>query len=481
MIQIFHFDNSYRNLPSALYSEQKPTPVNNPQLLMWNDELAQTLNLGNTPDTTTLANLFAGNTLPDDAQPIAQAYAGHQFGNFTILGDGRAILLGEHVNNGNHHDIVLKGAGRTPYSRHGDGRAALAPVLREYLVSEAMHALNIPTSRALAAVSTGEAVYREQAEKGAILTRVARSHLRVGTFEYAAAKGGSELVQTLLDYAIARHYPDCVQADNPTLAFLHCVGNAQAELVSEWMRVGFIHGVMNTDNCAISGDTLDYGPCAFMDNYDPATVFSYIDRHGRYAYANQPHIAQWNIARLAETLLPLINSDSKRAISHAEQAIHDMGDYYQDTWLNMMRRKLGLLNAQKDDEILINDLLALMNNQHADYTNTFADLTRIANSDHEITGDNDALRHWQQCWRTRLNDEPDQQASLAAMRHANPVIIPRNHQVARALEAAENGDLQPFHDLHHALATPYQDSPDKQPYSAPPQPHEQIKNTFCGT
>lgn len=478
---LFHFDNTYCRLPDVFYSEQKPTQVRNPQLLIWNNGLAQRLNLGNTPSETALTSLFSGNSLPDGAQPIAQAYAGHQFGHFTMLGDGRAILLGEHVHSNSRHDIVLKGAGRTPYSRQGDGRAALSPVLREYLISETMHALNIPTSRALAAVSTGETVHREQPEQGAILTRVARSHLRVGTFEYAAAKSDTEWVKTLLDYAIARHYPDCAQAENPALAFLQQVAVAQAELVSEWMRVGFIHGVMNTDNCAISGETLDYGPCAFMDDYDPATVFSYIDRHGRYAYANQPYIAQWNMARLAETLLPLIDSDSKRAINHAEQTIHDMGDYYHSTWLNTMRYKLGLLNAQKDDEILINDLLTWMHNQHADYTNTFVDLTRIANNDRQITSDNEILRGWQQSWLTRLNSEPDQHASLTAMRHANPFIIPRNHQVARVLEAAKNGDLQPFHDLHRALITPYQDSPDKQHYSAPPQPHERITNTFCGT
>jgi uncharacterized protein YdiU (UPF0061 family) len=471
----WRFDNSYTRMPESLFSRLAPTPVRQPALVIFNRALARSLGLGlDGVAEGDLARLFAGNALPEGAAPIAQAYAGHQFGYFTMLGDGRAIVLGEHLTPaGQRFDIQLKGSGRTPYSRSGDGRAALGPMLREYVVSEAMHALGIPTSRSLAVVTTGEPVYREDVLTGAILTRVAASHLRVGTFQYVAATGAVAALRTLLDYAIARHYPDAAGAANPALAFLGAVIERQAELIVDWMRVGFIHGVMNTDNMTISGETIDYGPCAFMNGYDPATVFSSIDRDGRYAFGNQPPIAQWNLAKLASALLSLIHDDEKQAIEAAQAQIHAFKDVYEARWTAMMRRKLGLFGAEPEDAALIDDLLGWMHENKADYTNTFR---ALANGVAPTGGD--LFNAWQA--RLQRQAEP-REAALALMRAANPAYIPRNHQVEAALTAAtEQADLQPLHKLLAALAEPYTEREDLSEYQAP-QPDDRLYRTFCGT
>lgn len=470
----WRFDNSYARMPEALFSRLEPTPVRKPALVVFNHALARQLGLGlEGVAEEDLAQLFAGNALPEGAAPIAQAYAGHQFGYFTMLGDGRAIVLGEHLTPaGERFDIQLKGSGRTPYSRSGDGRAALGPMLREYVVSEAMHALGIPTSRSLAVVTTGEPVYREDVLTGAILTRVAASHLRVGTFQYVAATGDAAALRTLLDYAISRHYPDIAGAANPALAFLGAVIERQAELIVDWMRVGFIHGVMNTDNMTISGETIDYGPCAFMNAYDPATVFSSIDRDGRYAFGNQPPIAQWNLAKLASALLSVIHDDEKQAIAQAQEQIYGFKDIYEARWTAMMRRKLGLFGAEPEDASLIADLLGWMHENKADYTNTFRGLTR------------GAIPHdaWHARWQARLTRQAEpRESALALMRAANPAYIPRNHQVEAALTAAtEQGDLQPLHKLLAVLAEPYAERDGLSEYQSP-QPDDRLYRTFCGT
>lgn len=479
----FHFQNSYTDLPDVFYTRLAPDPVTNPSLVMINQDLARSMGL----DLSSLseqeqAALFAGNHSPEDAEPLAQAYAGHQFGHFTMLGDGRAHVLGEHITpDGRRMDIQFKGSGRTPYSRRGDGRAALGPMLREYIISEAMHALGIPTTRSLAVVESGEDVLRETNLKGAILTRVAASHIRVGTFEYAAARDEPSLVGALLDYTIRRHAPDLEDADNKALAFLQHVMALQADLITHWMRVGFIHGVMNTDNMALCGETIDYGPCAFMDAYDPHTVFSSIDRMGRYAYANQPVIAQWNIARLAETLLPLIDEDFKKSVALAEEAVDGFSALYQEKWLSMMRAKLGLFGAKKEDETLISDLLDWMQESHADYTNTFLDLgsgTKPAGAHYETK----RFAAWYQRWQERLRQNTKPVKSSHCLMHSlNPAVIPRNHKVEEALEAASEGDMKPFLTLLAAVQNPYQNHERIKRYQSPPTPSERVYQTFCGT
>tara|TARA_R110002049_G_scaffold23545_5_gene83450 strand:- start:6159 stop:7568 length:1410 start_codon:yes stop_codon:yes gene_type:complete len=465
------FDNSYARLPDGFYTRQNPTPVKAPKLLSYNDNLARLLGIS-AADTDELAQVFAGNTVPAGADPLAQLYAGHQFGNFNPqLGDGRAILLGEVIDsNGIRRDIHLKGAGPTPYSRMGDGRAWMGPVLREYLISEAMHALGIPTTRALAAVATGEPIFREQgALPGAIVTRVARSHLRVGTFQVFAHRGAVDHLKTLTDYAIARHYPD---ADGP-MGLLRAVCAAQAELVAQWMSVGFIHGVMNTDNCAITGETIDYGPCAFMDAFHQGRVFSSIDRQGRYAFGNQPNIVVWNMAQLATSLVQQLD-DKDAAIEEATEIVHAMPDQLESAWLRRFAAKIGISSPRPDDVTLINDLLNLMQTDGADFANTFRSLCKADARDQ--FANREAFDHWSEKWQSRRQSEPDPDA---LMQSANPAVIPRNHRVEQMIEAAVAGDMAPFERLMKALATPYVETdPD---LHRPPTDAEIVPATFCGT
>ncbi|CAB1075604.1 hypothetical protein JY97_10255 [Alkalispirochaeta odontotermitis] len=478
------FDNSYARLPEAFHSRLNPVPVRMPKLVIFNAELARFLGL----NPAVLkgdegAAVFSGNRIPQGAEPLAQAYAGHQFGSFTMLGDGRAILLGEQVTpQGERFDIQYKGSGRTPYSRQGDGRAALGPMLREYIISEALHALDIPTTRSLAVVTTGEPVFRETTLQGAILTRTAASHIRVGTYEYAAARGKPDEVRTLADYTIHRHFPDLAAHGNPYLDLLGAVADRQASLVARWLMVGFIHGVMNTDNMALCGETIDYGPCAFMDAYDPDTVFSSIDLNGRYAYSRQPQIAQWNLARLAETLLPLIDEDQEAAVSMANEAITGFSETFRHYWLAGMRAKLGLLDQDSDDEALATDLLDCMHRHGADFTNTFRDLSSHALPEASVFRAPD-FKQWFERWQARLKRQPDsREASHRVMIAHNPAVIPRNHQVEAALEAAvERADFTVMEKLLDVLSQPYQDPPEQAGYHLPPPPTAQPYRTFCGT
>jgi uncharacterized protein YdiU (UPF0061 family) len=479
----FNFNNTYIHLPKVFYTKLLPAPVPKPGMVILNEPLATDLCLDFSDiSSDAQAALFAGNQMPEGAEPFAQAYAGHQFAHFTMLGDGRAIVWGEHITpTGQRFDLQFKGSGPTPYSRGGDGRAAIGPMLREYIISEAMHALNIPTTRSLAVVTNGEQVYRETPLPGAILTRVASSHIRVGTFQYAALQQDRETVQSLLDYTIKRHPPHIEEKQNKALSLLKAVIEKQAELITHWMRVGFIHGVLNTDNVALSGETIDYGPCAFMDAYDPGTVFSSIDHMGRYAYANQPAITQWNLARLAETLLPLLDDDAEKAKEMAEEAINGFGVVYKEKSLSMLRAKVGLFGERAEDENLIADLLDWMQRQDADYTNTFLDLTDEAALKGEPY-DGDTFKEWHARWQARLakNKEP-LESSLSLMRASNPAVIPRNHKVEQVLDSAEKGDLQPLEGLLAALQEPYKNRPDLKPYQSPPKPEEKVCQTFCGT
>jgi serine/tyrosine/threonine adenylyltransferase len=489
------FTNTYAQLPNPFFARVLPTPAPDPHLIAFNAALAVELGLDtSTLNTQTLTAIFSGNLIPRGAAPIAMAYAGHQFANFVPqLGDGRAILLGEVVDrNGRRRDIQLKGAGRTPFSRRGDGRAALGPVLREYVVSEAMHALGISTTRALAAVTTGETVHREGMPPGAIVTRVAASHIRIGTFQYFAARNDEHSLKRLADYVIERHAqqrPKLIDSTRPYLALLQTVADRQASLIANWMQVGFIHGVMNTDNMTVSGETIDYGPCAFMDAYDPATVFSAIDQHGRYAYANQPRIAQWNLARFAETLLPLIDPNPTLAIEHATQVITEFPARYIEHWLAGMRHKLGLVTAHDTDLPLVQDLLSTMHANGADFTNTFRSLCNAAkdpDANHDLRAhfaDPNAFDEWATRWRARCNMDPQDATTRAtAMRQINPAVIPRNHQIERAIVAAvDRGDFDPFNTLIKVLAQPYDDVPEYIAYTTPPQPNERVTQTFCGT
>lgn len=478
----WQFDSSYRRLPDIFYTELAPTPVRSPRMVILNHALARSLGL----DLSVLgaeeaAQVFSGNLLPKGSQPLAQSYAGHQFGHFTMLGDGRAHLLGEHITpDGERFDMQLKGSGPTPYSRRGDGRAALGPMLREYIISEAMHGLGIPTTRSLAVVTTGEPVLRDGLLQGAILTRIASSHLRVGTFEFIASHGDIPSLRQLADYAIERHYPELQHSAKPYHDFLQAVIERQTALVAAWMHVGFIHGVMNTDNMTISGETIDYGPCAFMDHYDPYTVFSTIDQQGRYAYANQPTIAQWNLARFAEALLPLLHDTIEQAVEIAEEYLQRAGKSFQNTWLTGMRKKLGLVDEEPEDAILIQSLLAWMHEKQADYTNTFRDLCGEL-PDRPIYQDA-AFRVWYKQWleRRARSSEPEQ-SSLCLMRSHNPRIIPRNHQVEAALENAEQGDLSTLTRLLNALEKPYDDGPEYAEFEAPPPMDAVRYKTFCGT
>jgi serine/tyrosine/threonine adenylyltransferase len=484
--------SSYARLPPHFYARLGPTPVARPRLIRFNRPLSAELGLAfDGLDDDSLAGIFSGNQLPSGVEPIATAYAGHQFGYFVPqLGDGRAILIGEaRDRSGALRDIQLKGSGRTPFSRNGDGRAALGPVLREYLVSETMHALGIPTTRSLAAVLTGERVLREQQLPGAILTRVAASHVRVGTFQYFAARGQDEAIRQLADYVIERHYPEVRASDRPYQMLLQSVIERQARLVAQWMHVGFIHGVMNTDNMALSGETIDYGPCAFMDSYHPAQVFSSIDSHGRYAYANQPRIAQWNLARFAETLLPLIDPVPDRAVEIATGVVEGFAAVYAEHWLSGARRKLGLLTAEQGDRELLQSLLDLMQSQQADFTLTFRRLAdSAAASDRagrvrDLFAEPGALDGWYSSWQSRLAREPSLPRERGeTMRLANPAFIPRNHRIEQIIAAAvADEDFSPFAELLSVLMQPYRDQPAFERYAQPPLPSERVLQTFCGT
>lgn len=489
---MFQFDNSYAQLPERFFAPVYPEPVEGPTLLKFNAALAQELGIdADLSDPQRLAAILAGNVVPAGAMPIAMAYAGHQFGSFVPqLGDGRAILLGEVIaRNGTRRDIQLKGAGPTPFSRRGDGRAALGPVLREYIVSEAMNALGVRATRALAAVATGEPVYRETPQPGAVFVRVASSHVRIGTFQYFAARQDVDGLRTLADYVIERHYPQLGSEDNRYLALLRAVAFAQADLVARWMGIGFIHGVMNTDNMTLSGETIDFGPCAFLDEYDPMKVFSSIDQMGRYAYRNQPGIAQWNIARLAECLLPLIDADEDKAALTANRVLTEFGQRFQGEWLNVFRRKIGLVQEHEGDGELVQGLLGAMHEGEADFTLAFRRLCVVSagggdGDDVFLSSFKDSAKavEWLGAWRTRLSEEavPDAERA-AAMRAVNPAVIPRNHKVEEALAAANYGDLSFFERLLGALENPFEDRPEFEDYTIPPKPEERVLQTFCGT
>ena len=480
----WNLDNSYARLPKLFFSSHNPTPVSSPKLIILNHPLATSMGF----DVQALQSkdevaVFAGNRIPEGASPLAQAYAGHQFGHFTRLGDGRALLIGEQITpSGDRFDIQLKGSGRTPYSRGGDGRAALGPMLREYIISEAMHALGIPTTRSLAVVTTGEEVIRETDLPGAVLTRVAASHLRVGTFQYVANWGTVEDLRTLADYALQRHFPEVADVENRYLALLQEVIKRQAALIAKWQLVGFIHGVMNTDNMTISGETIDYGPCAFMDTYDPATVFSSIDTQGRYAYGNQPYIGGWNLARFAETLLPLLHDDQEQAVSIAQNAIADYSKWYRRYWLAGMRAKLGLFNEEEQDESLVENLLSMMQKHRADYTNTFRAFTHDTLEDTALYGTPEYVQ-WLELWQARRGRQQESQASShQLMRDSNPAVIPRNHRVEAALESAvKHGDYSEMERLLAVLSRPYAHSPEQAEYAALPAPSSRPYRTYCGT
>ena len=492
------FDNTYaRDLP-GFYEPCQPATVREPVLLFFNHGLAVELQLGLADqDDAALAAMFSGNALPEGAQPVAQAYSGQQFGQFNPhLGDGRALLIGEVIDRlGRRRDIALKGSGRTPFSRRGDGKAAVGPMLREVLIGEAMHALGIPTTRALAVVSTGEPVFRERTLPGAILTRVAASHLRVGTFQYFAAHGTPEKLRQLADYAIARHFPEIAEADNRYLEFLRSVAERQAALIARWMQVGFIHGVMNTDNMGIPGESIDFGPCAFMEAYDPHAVFSSIDEMGRYAYSAQPRIARWNLARLAETLLPLIDADEGRAISLATEVIDAFMGRYQQHWLDGMRAKMGLrgtvAHADHVDTALCESWLDLLHAQQVDYTLAWRRLADLAEGNEAplraLFAGQPGLDRWLERWRERCAAEDIESTAgssrAGAMRRINPWLIPRNHRVEEALNAAsDEGDLAQFEQLLNALGRPFDEEPAKARFAEPASADFMTEfRTFCGT
>ena len=476
------FDNTYYRLSDIFKEDIKPIQVKKPELVLLNKTLAENLNLNfSNLDNQELSELFSGNSLPKGSNSIAQAYAGHQFGHFTMLGDGRAVLIGEHLSKDNkRYDIQFKGSGKTAFSRNGDGRAALGPMLREYVISEAMNGLGIPTTRSLAVVKTGEDVIRETSQPGAILTRIASSHIRVGTFQYIAARQKKDEIEVLLNYVIDRHYPDIKNSKNKATELLSIVLEKQINLVVNWMRVGFIHGVMNTDNMSISGETIDYGPCAFMDTYDPKTVFSSIDQMGRYAYFNQPVITKWNLSRFAECLIPLIDKNQEKAIQLATEIINSFEKKYEEKWLNMMRDKLGLFGMDEKDKFLILDLLTWMHQKKIDYTNIFCHLMNENIKEDKDYEDED-FKNWKKRWNERLktnNNTPEK--SLKLMRSANPIVIPRNHKVEEVLEAAEKNNFKPITRLVEILKDPYSQQKNIINYQIPSNSEKKYQ-TFCGT
>ena len=477
----WNLDDSYSRLPSLLFREARPTAVKHPSLAVFNEALSRSLGLDpeilQQPDQ---AGLFTGNILPPSAKPIAQAYAGHQFGHFTTLGDGRAILLGEQLTPDNQRfDIQLKGCGRTPFSRGGDGLAALGPMLREYLISEAMHALGIPTTRSLAVATTGENIFRNEELPGAVLTRVASSHIRVGTFQWVSAHQDQAALRALADYTRRRHFPDLAEATN--LEFFHAIMKRQASLIAQWLQVGFIHGVMNTDNMALCGETIDYGPCAFVERYDPNTVFSSIDRDGRYAYANQPTIARWNLARLAEAMIPLLHTDGKQAVELANEALNQFQGIFQNVWLDRMRAKLGIFNKEADDLALVQRLLDWMQASKIDFTGTFTTLSSTASLDHPAFPD-PTFAGWHADWKNRLTRQSEDSLQIIRkMKSANPRVIPRNHKVEEALNAATlHSDFAPFQKLLSAVTGPFDETSDET-FTTPPPPDSPRYQTFCGT
>jgi len=477
------FDNTYSNLSQSMLSKLNPTPVKTPELVLFNHSLSKEIDLDFSQiDNKELALIFSGNQLPEGSDSIAQAYAGHQFGHFTILGDGRALTIGEHLDkNENRYDIQFKGSGITPYSRNADGRAALGPMLREYIISEAMHNLGVPTTRSLAVIKTGEEVVRESILKGAILTRVASSHIRVGTFQYALISKNKNDLKTLFDYTLKRHYPNIKKSKSPAADLLKIVSEKQIDLICNWMRIGFIHGVMNTDNMTISGETIDYGPCAFMDKYDPGTVFSSIDHQGRYAYYNQPRIAKWNLERFAESLLPLIDNDSRAAIEIAEGALKEFPEKYKNKWLKMMKKKLGLIDNNSKDEQLIFELLSWMHQNKADYTNTFCYLMNEYNFNNEIYNEKNFIL-WKKKWEDRIKlNNNSLEKSLKIMRKVNPLVIPRNHLVEEALNyATKMNDLNKVIELLKVLENPYSNISATSFYQSAPNSEENYV-TYCGT
>ena len=477
----WNFDNSYSRLPDIFKENINPISVKKPELVILNEDLVNELNLEfSNSDNDEIAASLAGNFLPKNCNPIAQAYAGHQFGHFTMLGDGRANLIGEHITNKKErYDIQFKGSGKTAFSRNGDGRAALGPMLREYIISEAMNSLNIPTTRSLAVVKTGEDVLRDRKLQGAILTRVASSHIRVGTFQYISARQKEDELNILLNYTIDRHYPKIKNSNNVALDILNNLIERQCDLVVNWMRIGFIHGVMNTDNMTISGETIDYGPCAFMDTYDPKTVFSSIDHTGRYAYCNQPAITKWNLARFAECLIPLINEDKDKAIELATESINSFEKRYEEKWMNMMRRKLGIFDIEFNDKFLILDLLTWMHDKKADYTNTFCHLMDLEPKEDKLYADKDFI-NWKKRWKNRLGKISNlSEKSKILMRNNNPLVIPRNHKVEEALSDVNERNIENFNKLISILKNPYGFQKNIQEFQNPST--DMNYKTFCGT
>ena len=480
----WQFNNTYSKLPESLLSKLNPVPVKMPEKVIFNNSLSKEIGLDFSKiKDKELALIFSGNLLPRGSESIAQAYAGHQFGHFTILGDGRATILGEHISKKNERfDIQFKGSGKTPYSRNGDGRAALNPMLREYIISESMHSLGVPTTRSLAVVKTGETVQREKTLQGAVLTRVASSHIRVGTFQYASLLKNKNDLKTLFDYTVKRHYPYLRDLKNPVIELLKVVMDKHISLVINWMRIGFVHGVMNTDNVTISGETIDYGPCAFMDRYDPKTVFSSIDYNGRYSYFNQPGITRWNLSRFAESLILLIDDKKDKAVEIASEVINSFAEKYKKEWLNMMRKKLGLIGEELEDENLIVKLLTWMHKNQMDYTNTFCFLTKKDNSKSKIYN-NQNFTNWKNQWEKRLKlNKNSPEKSFKLMSLSNPAVIPRNHNVEDALNSAsEDNDLTKVHDLLKILQKPYDYNLQFGSYQSVPNLDSEKYKTFCGT
>jgi uncharacterized protein YdiU (UPF0061 family) len=478
----WNFDNSYCQLPNLFYNKEIPEKPIEPELVIFNKQLAESLSLGQTAEYTHLAETYlSGKNIPEDSTPIAQAYAGHQFGYFTMLGDGRAILLGEHITpNGERFDIQLKGAGRTKYSRNGDGLATLYSMLREYIMSEAMHQLGIPTTRSLAVVKNGLAVHRETVHEGAVLTRIAASHIRTGTFEYALQFGSQEELKQLIDYVIDRHYPEVRNSENPTLDLLKAVMLKQIDLIVNWIRVGFIHGVMNTDNMSIPGETIDYGPCAFMNAYNPKTVFSSIDRGGRYAFGNQPNIALWNVSVLAGTLLPFIHEDEEKAVAMAKELLETYEAVYKSRWNTMMFKKIGIVNPKESDLEILNQLLDLLNKYQPDYTMFFIQLETEEFGDEPIFAGSD-FKEWHGQWKTRIRKGQTEEDTHTLMQSANPSVIARNHLVEEALSDAVKGNLNTFHNLLNTLKNPYKRGQENLKTQLAPAGFDAQYQTFCGT